>query len=75
LCIVCGNDSIETIRALAELTLEMTNTYNINPLIEGSKLPGLPIEEIHIRMNLNRIKDKRIDKFQQAAFGLSSSFP
>jgi hypothetical protein len=69
LCIVCGNEFIETTRALAELTLEMANAYNINPLKESSKLPGVPIEEIQIRMNLNRIKDKRSDKFQQVASG------
>jgi hypothetical protein len=69
LCIVCGNEFIETTRALAELTLEMANAYNINPFKEGSKLPGVPIEEIQIRMNLNRIKNNRSNKFQQAASG------
>jgi len=69
LCIVCGTEFIETTRALAELTLEMANAYNINPFKEGSKLPGVPVEEIQIRMNLNRIRDSRSSRFQQAASG------
>ena len=45
------------IRAVAELSIEMAGAYGVNPLKEGvHNLPGVPIEEIEIRMELNRLK-------------------
>ena len=57
LCIVCGREFMEMIRAVAELSIEMAGAYGVNPLKEGRhNLPGVPIEEIEIRMELNRLK-------------------
>lgn len=57
LCLVCGHGFLEMIRAVAELSVEMASAYGINPLKEGRhSLPGVPIEEIEIRMELNRLK-------------------
>ena len=58
LCIVCGREFMEMIRAVAELSIEMAGAYGINPLLKEGRhnLPGVPIEEIEIRMELNRLK-------------------
>jgi hypothetical protein len=57
LCIACGHEFLEMIRAIAELSTEMAGAYGVNPLKEGRhNLPGVPIEEIEIRMELNRLK-------------------
>src|SRR5437870_12017485 len=57
LCIVCGREFLEMIRAVAELSMDMAGAYGVNPLKEGRhNLPGVPIEEIEIRMELNRLK-------------------
>jgi hypothetical protein len=57
LCLACGHEFLEMIRAVAELSIEMAGAYGINPL-KGSPqhLPGVPVEEIEIRMELNRLK-------------------
>lgn len=48
---------MEMIRAVAELSIEMAAAYGVNPLKEGRhNLPGVPIEEIEMRMELNRLK-------------------
>jgi len=53
---------MEMIRAVAELSIEMASAYGLNPLKEGrNSLPGVPIEEIEIRMELNRLKKSRAD--------------
>lgn len=58
LCIVCGREFLEMIRAVAELSLEMADAYGINIQKEGfRKLPGVPIEEIEVRMELNRLQE------------------
>ena len=58
LCIVCGHEFLEMIRAVAELSLEMANAYGVNIYKkEIQKLPGVPIEEIEVRMHLNRLKE------------------
>jgi hypothetical protein len=68
LCAVCGGKLLETIRAVAELSLEMADAYGVNLLKQGfRKLPGVPIEEIEIRMQLNRLKETRPSRFQEAA--------
>ena len=62
LCVVCGHGFMEMIRAVAELSIEMASAYGLNPLKEGrNSLPGVPIEEIEIRMELNRLKKSRAD--------------
>ncbi len=62
LCIVCGREFLEMIRAVAELSIEMAAAYGINPLKEGRhNLPGVPIEEIEMRMELNRLKKNVIN--------------
>jgi hypothetical protein len=59
LCLVCGHEFLEMIRAVAELSIEMAGAYGINPLKEGrNNLPGVPLEEIEIRMELNRLKKR-----------------
>jgi hypothetical protein len=64
LCIVCGHEFLETIRAVAELTLEMANAHGVNPLKEDLRiLPGVPAEEIEIRMQLNRLKQDLPNRF------------
>jgi hypothetical protein len=67
LCAVCGRKLLETIRAVAELSIEMAEAYGVNLLKQGfSKLPGVSIEEIELRMQLNRIKETRPGRFQEA---------
>jgi hypothetical protein len=57
LCIICGQEFLETLRAVGELTVEMAGAYGVN-LYKGDfhALPGVPGEEIEIRKQLNRIK-------------------
>jgi len=62
LCAVCGREFLEMIRAVAELSIEMAGAYGINPLSKGRQdLPGVPVEEIEIRMQLNRLKKHAIN--------------
>ena len=61
LCIVCGSEFREMMIAVAELSAEIENAYGVR---KGSKsrkrtAHGVPIEEIAIRMELNRIKKKK----------------
>jgi hypothetical protein len=64
LCIVCGHQFLETIRAVAELSLEMADAYGVNLLKEDlGTLPGVPAEEIEIRMQLNRLKQDLPNRF------------
>src|SRR5436309_12951288 len=54
LCIVCGREFMEMIRAVAELSIEMAGAYGVNHLKEGRhNLPGVANEEIVVRMKLN----------------------
>lgn len=61
LCIVCGIEFKEMMIAVAELSAEIANAYG--PKTKGRSrkrsIPGVPIEEIAIRMELNRIKKRR----------------
>ena len=61
LCIVCGNEFKEMMIAVAELSAEIANAYSPNTKGRSRKrsIPGVPIEEIAIRMELNRIKKRR----------------
>ncbi|HEV8388069.1 MAG TPA: hypothetical protein VGQ03_10655 [Nitrososphaera sp.] len=58
LCIVCGSEFREMMIAVAELSAEIENAYSVKAGARPRKgsLPGVPIEEIAIRMELNRIK-------------------
>ena len=58
LCIVCGSEFREMMIAVAELSAEIENAYGVKAGARPGKgsLPGVPIEEIAIRMELNRIK-------------------
>jgi hypothetical protein len=59
LCVVCGKEFLETMRAVGELTVEMAEAYGVNLFKEGTRaLPGIPLGEIEIRRQLNRIKQK-----------------
>lgn len=61
LCIVCGSEFKEMMIAVAELSSEIANAYGDRS--EGrtrkKRMPGVPFEEIAIRMELNRIKKKK----------------
>jgi hypothetical protein len=60
LCIVCGNGFMEMIRAVSELSLEMANAYGVDVQKEGFEtMPGVPIEEIEVRMQLNRLGHRK----------------
>jgi hypothetical protein len=56
LCIVCGKEFLEIVRAMGELTIEMAKAYDVDISSQGFTLPGLPVEEIMIRKDLNRIR-------------------
>jgi hypothetical protein len=58
LCIVCGSEFREMMIAVAQLSAEIENAYGVKAGARPWKgsLPGVPIEEIAIRMELNRIK-------------------
>ena len=58
LCIVCGSEFREMMIAVAQLSAEIENAYGVRAGAKPRKgpLPGVPIEEIAIRMELNRIK-------------------
>jgi hypothetical protein len=61
LCIVCGSEFREMMIAVAELSAEIEHAYGVK---KGSRprkraAHGVPIEEIAIRMELNRIKKKK----------------
>jgi hypothetical protein len=58
LCVNCGQQFLEMIRAVAELSIEMASAYGLNPLQGRVNLPGIAVEEIEIRMELNRLKGK-----------------
>jgi hypothetical protein len=46
--------------AVAELSAEIANAYGVKTgKTRKRPLPGVPIEEIAIRMELNRIKKKK----------------
>ena len=61
LCIVCGSEFREMMIAVAELSAEIENAYGVKRGTRQRKrpVPGVPIEEIAIRMELNRIKKKK----------------
>ena len=60
LCIVCGNEFREMMIAVAELSAEIASAYGVKTgKTRKQPLPGVPIEEIAIRMELNRIKKKK----------------
>ena len=61
LCIVCGNEFKEMMIAVAELSAEIANAYGTKSKGRSRRksLPGVPIEEIAIRMELNRIKKNK----------------
>ena len=58
LCIVCGSEFREMMIAVAQLSAEIENAYGVKIGTKPRKgsIPGVPIEEIAIRMELNRIK-------------------
>ena len=58
LCLVCGSEFREMMIAVAELSAEIENAYSVQTEEPRSLVPGIPIEEIAIRMDLNRIKKK-----------------
>lgn len=57
LCIVCGTEFKEMMVAVAELSAEIAIAYCANPeeSMRENSFPGVPIEEIALRMELNRI--------------------
>ena len=61
LCIVCGIEFREMMIAVAELSVEIEKAYGTKSGVRSRKLsvPGVPIEEIAIRMELNRINKKK----------------
>jgi hypothetical protein len=61
LCIVCGSEFREMMIAVAELSAEIENAYGTKSDARSRKrsVRGVPIEEIAIRMELNRIKKKK----------------
>ncbi|MCI0559731.1 MAG: hypothetical protein MN733_14675 [Nitrososphaera sp.] len=61
LCITCGNEFREMMIALVELSSEMANAYKPKKQQGSSKnqTPGIPIEELVLRMELNRIKNRK----------------
>ena len=61
LCIVCGTEFREMMIAVAELSAEIANAYGVKrgTRLRKRSLPGIPMEEIAIRMELNRIKKKK----------------
>jgi hypothetical protein len=60
LCIVCGDEFREMMIAVAELSAEIASAYGVKTgKTRRRPLPGVPIEEIAIRMELNRIKKKK----------------
>lgn len=59
LCIACGSEFREMMIAVAELSTEMANANCLEPdRPQSNAPPAVPIEEIAIRMELNRIKKK-----------------
>ena len=58
LCIVCGSEFREMMIAVAELSSELASAYSTKSRNGSNKkqMPGIPMEEIAIRMELNRIK-------------------
>lgn len=60
LCIACWNEFNEMMLAVAELSVEMANAYGQTQEEHALRdvQPGIPIEEIVMRMELNRIRNK-----------------
>jgi hypothetical protein len=56
LCVVCGNEFRDMMIAVAELSAEIAYAHRARK--SEHALPGVPFEEIAIRMELNRIRKK-----------------
>jgi hypothetical protein len=61
LCIVCGSEFKEMMIAVAELSAEIAKAYGVRSKGRHRRkpLPGVPFEEIAMRMELNRIKKRK----------------